>query len=628
MKNEKKLSKTFYKVFKIHPKNNSIPFRYTFYSNKNNSSTNIISRLKTSHSSSLIHSNSIIMESMYQNKCVKKLKYVLRQRLSNSYSRDRFNNNVYKDYLHEKMKQNISRLKINSSLLNNPTLYTNKKLDNIYYNKNKSYLVNQQINNQLYSQLNIQGIDNNIYNFKNYVIQKSIIKHFLHNKKRNYSFIYEKDAKNKNYIDKIEKTAKKYLKKKIDLKAVFYLEFLKEKIITLRDNDFDLLKKRENILKKIRNLLHNIKEKAGYLCECFKLRNLLICLKEEVQIDKLPDIFTFFNKNNVNNYINILNQSFIEYDLDNNDINIPNNLYEYLKLFINENINNSKYIKYLNNTPIFANIEEFESKYKDCQFKILFNNQSYLSNSKNIVKYKLLQQNFKQKPISNNNNNNKFDFLQIRLNELKIINNELQTKYLFYNNLINNKNKKIQVRKIEEFEKQITKDKPLEESRFFFNFIKLQENKKFKTEYAYAYYLISKNVNNIYNIFPQFFLSQKNFNIKRYNECINNILNCDNVKEEIIKSDVLYLLALYETVIIRFFQIYKVTLANVKDNNEIILAKRNIFTNKNYEIIKFQKILEEYLNNRKRENILFKYNKINLIKRNNYPNYSKMNKFQ
>ena len=171
MKTELKLSKTFYKVFKINPKNNSIPFRYIFYSNNNNSSSNnIISRLKTSHSSSLIHSNSIIMESMYQNKCIKKLKYALRQRLSNSNSRDKFNNNIYKDYLHEKMKQNISRLKINSTFLINSNLYTNKKLDDIYNNKNKAYLMNQQINNQLYNQLNIQGIENNIYNFKNNVI--------------------------------------------------------------------------------------------------------------------------------------------------------------------------------------------------------------------------------------------------------------------------------------------------------------------------------------------------------------------------------------------------------------------------------------------------------------------------
>ena len=69
---------------------------------------------------------------------------------------------------------------------------------------------------------------------------------------------------------------------------------------------------------------------------------------------------------------------------------------------------------------------------------------------------------------------------------------------------------------------------------------------------------------------------------------------------------------------------YKTTLNKVKCNNEIILIKREILTNKNYELIKFQKILEEYLSDRTKKNIFLKYNKINLIKRNNYPNYSKI----
>ena len=131
---------------------------------------------------------------------------------------------------------------------------------------------------------------------------------------------------------------------------------------------------------------------------------------------------------------------------------------------------------------------------------------------------------------------------------------------------------------------------------------------------------------NFYKIFPNFFDSQNNFDVKKFNECINNIYDCDKIRDEIIKSNVLYLLSLYETSLIYFFQRHNKMLNKLKNNNEIIIIKRQILTNKNYELIKFQKMLEEYLNNRTKINIFSKYDKINLIKRNNLPNYSKINK--
>ena len=125
-------------------------------------------------------------------------------------------------------------------------------------------------------------------------------------------------------------------------------------------NDFTLLTKKDSIIKDLKILLENIKEKSEFLCECLKSRNLLISLRENIQINKLPEIFTFFNKNNVNEYLNFIEENLENYNIDskNNDNNsLPNNLYQYLQSFINKNelINqdNSKYIKYLLIKPIF-----------------------------------------------------------------------------------------------------------------------------------------------------------------------------------------------------------------------------------------------------------------------------------
>jgi hypothetical protein len=217
--------------------------------------------------------------------------------------------------------------------------------------------------------------------------------------------------------------------------------------------------------------------------------------------------------------------------------------------------------------------------------------------------------------------------LNDKIKELKNYNKELNNKYIFFNKTNNEKNNNnIQIRKIENYTKEIERERPLEESKFFFKFISLVKNKKFKIEYAYVYYTISQMVLNFYKIFPNFFDSQNNFDVKKFNECINNIYDCDKIRDEIIKSNVLYLLSLYETSLIYFFQRHNKMLNKLKNNNEIIIIKRQILTNKNYELIKFQKMLEEYLNNRTKINIFSKYDKINLIKRNNLPNYSKINK--
>ncbi len=129
MMSEKKLSKTFYNIFsnKIPFIYNNIPFRYTSYTNTN--SINAISRLKTSHSSSLLNSHSIIMDSFFKNQDIKKLKYILRKKMKYSHSKEKINNrNLFTDYLHEKMAKNFSKIHLTDSFRNYSVLNSSKKL--------------------------------------------------------------------------------------------------------------------------------------------------------------------------------------------------------------------------------------------------------------------------------------------------------------------------------------------------------------------------------------------------------------------------------------------------------------------------------------------------------------------
>ena len=630
------LSKTFYKVSlnKIATKNNNIVFNKTFY-NRNNIKN--ISILRTSHNTDFIYSNTFLYNSIYKNNMFKKQKYILLNKSIRQNLKDKNISNIYKDFLHQKMIINFS--KYNNNVSNNNSK-TNIKDNIINLNRNKSCpcLINQRLNEEIYNQYNVieinKNYDNNLNKYKNYIIRKSLLKHFLFQKKKNYSIRNEEEKKYNSHMEKIVKLSNNFYNKNTEIKIDLYLDFLQEKIQTLKMNDYNLLKKKDNIIRDIKILLENIKEKSEYLCECLKYRNLLISLRENIQINKLPEIFTFFNKTKVNEYLKFIEDNLENYNIENknnDNYTLPRNLFQYVKSFINknelnnqDNQDNNKYIKYLLLKPIFFNIEEFLSKYKELQFKILQNTETYLSNFNHINSFKRQIQKLKSSIKIEKYLFLKEEILKDKLKEIKKYNEELKEKYLSYYNVIINKNRKIQIRKIEDYSKEINKDRPLEESRFFFNFITLQKTKKYKIENAYVYYFVAQNVQYFYKMLPDSFESQNNFDIKKFNECIENISNCDKLREETIKSNVLYLLSLYETSIIYFFQIYNQNLNKLHNKNEIILIKRQILTNKNYELIKFQKMLEEYLKDRTKKNIILRYNKINLIKRKNYPNYSKL----
>ena len=639
-KTEKKTTKSFQNIIgkQLPIKFDNNKFRYTFYNNKhsNKTSSNGFSRLGTTHNSSFLKSNSFILESFYRNRSVKQLKYELRKKINLSLSKEKNkSSDVYKNFLREKMRKNISKLNTSNSMIgfkistNSARPSESKKIKF----PNLNVLIPKKTD-KLSDELDlIEAVDNshinrkNIYCFKNYILQKSLIKHFLYRKRINYSHIHIKDITKRKYIDKIVKAKKKSQRNDIT-KIIDYLLFLKEKIIVFNDEDSQLIIKREMLLKNLKTLIQNIKDKAESLCYCIKVRNLLICLKEQINLNNLPEIFTFFNQKKINNYTTDLENNLKLYDIDTNNFEVTNNLYDLFKNELNNNKNKNKNhcikakkcLKYLKQKEIFSDVDEFQERFKDFQLRIINDNQDYLINNKIINNYK------KEKLLFYPDLTDQIVTLENRINELKKTNLDLQKRCSFYRSLIYDKNNTIKIRNIEDYDKEIAENKPLEVSRFYINFIRTHEIYNFKIEYAYVYLFISQVVDYLYKIFPSIFQNIYNFDMKRYKECIHSILNCDHYDERIIKMNSLYLLSIYETAIIHFLQMYTKTLSKVKDKNIIIILKRDIVTNKNYELIKFQKTLEFYINERKRKNIQKKASKVNLIKKNNLPNYTLITK--
>ena len=90
-------------------------------------------------------------------------------------------------------------------------------------------------------------------------------------------------------------------------------------------------------------LMVKIKSKADKLEELINIRNLLVCIKEEILMKDLPSIFTFYNEN----YHEVLddifkmmnNYNFIKASQN----HIPTNLLEYILIELNESLINKKY---------------------------------------------------------------------------------------------------------------------------------------------------------------------------------------------------------------------------------------------------------------------------------------------
>ena len=133
-----------------------------------------------------------------------------------------------------------------------------------------------------------------------------------------------------------------------------YVKFLKELRFKLIKENMEQFTKIDYLKNDINELLIKVKLKADKLAELINIRNLLVCIKENVLIKNLPINFTFY----IDNYKSVLdiifkmmNNYYYEKISQNEDNNIPTNLVEYIyklnKNIINKSILNKNWTNYL-----------------------------------------------------------------------------------------------------------------------------------------------------------------------------------------------------------------------------------------------------------------------------------------
>ena len=433
------------------------------------------------------------------------------------------------------------------------------------------------------------------------------------------------------YINKILKYILKENENILEINK--YIKFLIEKRIEMKYYNLFLSTKIDYIKDDNKELLINIKEKSEYLWKLFDIRNLLICVKEKMLIRDLPLIFHFYNTSYLsiiikkyNNYIDLL-ETQKKYVLNNPLINlkIPTNLVEYIYLNRKKEIQkekvDKKFLKYLDpKFPIFENADEFIKTFSAIEERTV-----------DYFLYFYVSEKYRNDNFKRNINKNK-GFIKCEVKYLKEIIEECETilfnlkernknlnNYLFLikkeydykykKELENDKEKELKKQKINKlFLRSINNTTSLEKNKFYFFLNNLKNEKKFAFKNAYTYYIISRNVLEMFNKLPKYFYKQINFSLDEFNLCINNINNLNNIPLNVIIDNIIYLLNLYETAISFFLVDYKNI---IKKDNEIIddIAKE-ISINKKINLVKFSKILNEKKEQIKEENLNKKNNKM------------------
>jgi DNA repair exonuclease SbcCD ATPase subunit len=365
-------------------------------------------------------------------------------------------NNINKNIIN----LDYNELTKNINLLNNKLIKIKKELDNYSYNSNdeietiKENIIQQ--NNILNNE--IKNIYKNILNVSNIVYEPKKIIQFKKDKK-NYSLLIknltnenDKIMKNINEFDNFEIIINKLEKqKKYNEKIKTENENINNTIKILEEKNKNLLEHKFNNNCNDCNYNKNIHLKMGYLEDINKLKNKIIIIDEQIDIDIINKI-NFLkqileNNDKIKKYndelklciSNIENEKNKKIDYDNNLNNINKN-----KIFENE-IKNKEEI--LQNNIIEINKINTYNKIKKDYDEILKNIQNKKNNLEEIDKYK--------DKIDELEKNNKQKNLLLTKNK-ELYNNIYENKLLLNNLIQEQKEQEIIKKDIEDKYKEIT----------------------------------------------------------------------------------------------------------------------------------------------------------------------------
>ena len=533
-------------------------------------------------------------------------------------------------------------------------------------NKNipKYSFIQLKLRDELFNTNIFNQLGYNIYNNKN-IFNESIKKQALIKK-----YIYEQKKLYKNELKNNELFKNKIINNEIKIQNIYklvshnelnrlidYNLFLQNKIHDIKEKDFELCKKIELLKKEIKNLFIKIKIESDKLWVLFDIRNFLICVKESISIKKLPLFFRFYNSDYIDELSKINdNDIFILEKMGKQKKNInlfriPTNLLVYIKAqnTIEKEIVDKRFYKYFNsNYIIFNNPEEFLEKYILTE-KVMLNHlrNSLIQNNYNeSQKIKFMDQiemmEKQSKIFEDQYNKTKKIYIDLKNNN---INNNKRYKKLsllreddknILNDVNNNKNidkfleKEKEFKNNENFLKLLQKRYNIEKNQFLLKYNELKNTKKFRTEKEYVYYFIYKNILSLFKIYPEYFYMQRKFCFKTMNLYINNIKNCHKFPDVIIKSNVIYLLTIYENAITNFLLDYKNNLEKYNSTNLYLKLKKNLVINKKYILFQQQQILENKVKKMKfekynKKQTRYRYKKRNIVLSNTFTKFNRYN---
>ena len=606
-----------------------------FFSSLNSDNSNL---------SSSSTSDSLIINALRNNQRIKKNigEYILHKNFSKEKNIEDVNK-LYSHLMKEKLRNLI------------PTIKSRSKSNDIIFNKEpiskRRLTLSHSFNFRLPSNIS-KEIDQEILikkkitspkNFGKLCVKLRYIKNIM---KFNKEYC-DKEEKKRNKIEKEINFQVKFWKKKYENLINYkipnftgYIVYLREYIKKENKNLDELRIKMLNLINKNDILQNKINQIMLKYIKYTKIRNILICIKENINLEDLPPIFNDISYETMMNlkekakairkkkmltrkmeFTNIKeeeNENVKSEEIKNN--NIENNLYDSRNKKKNkiENKRDKSNYDYLEKYlfckyPIFDNLKEITYQFQREEKKIFRLYQNYYFNYCTCEKLKKELE--KEKEIFNKNKIN-IQQSEIKLNneltKLKSKNKELLKKIKFIDKS-QNKNVK---RSLNKYISKIPKELPIDFCLSILRLNNYYNEKQFKVNFAYTFFYIAKITKKLYSI-------KKNLFYETYNELIENTFfdmlnileNPDKYKEINVLKNAILVLQIYDKVVLNLIMKYKSFIFQMKDTefcNNVLKEKRYL---KALNIMEKKRNLNEEMKIKKNKKYIEKHHKTFFLSR-------------
>ena len=463
-----------------------------------------------------------------------------------------------------------------------------------------------------------------------------LFKKYIYDLKQDYQKKVEDNENDELLLININQKIKNinFIIKELDniLTLCSYVKFLRELRTKLINESMEQFTKIDYLKYDINELMVKIKSKADKLEELINIRNLLVCIKEEILMKDLPSIFTFYNEN-YNEVLDDIFKMMNNYNFIKASQNhIPTNLLEYIYLQ-NKNkmknmTTNKRLMNYLNlNFPIFKNESDFkrslfqtEKRIKDYFIFVL--KQSSENGGSNInhdideakdeeIYYLKKEEFIERKKNELEEIKERNIFLQIYLQKVKTESISIlryKTSPL---------KKETELRKLNKLLYDNTMNKnTMQNVKLIYNFSQLKKEKKYLIKGSYIYHTLMKNILELYNNYPEYITNQLNIQMGEFKFRINNFKNILKTSSfDFIMSEIYYLICVYEAAISYVLSDYNKDKIRTSSIEIFDKVNENVFNIRKKNLFKFRFGLEEKLYNAKIDSIYQKQNK-SIIKGN------------